>query len=183
MKKIFQYIILFLLWFTLSPLYYYLSKRWGVGKKWARIALLLISPLFSYLYLILLIIAFFAWLEIDRYFMYSNNEDVSRITEVAFPEFSTRRYYPDNPSFNGDFSNLREIKFDAIPSDKFYHELDSVCNLPNSYWSKKDNIYRYDRIWENGFPGPSGESEDDDGYLTIELKKGERRATISYGTW
>lgn len=183
MQKTFRYIILILSWLTLSPLYYYLSKRWGIGKKPVRIVLLLISPLFGYLYLYLYIVALCAWGEIDRYFMYSDSEDISRITEVNFPEFSTKHYYPDNPSFTGDFSNFRVIEFDNVPSDVFYHELDSLCNLPDSYWKKKGNAYQYDRTWGNGFPVPSGESENDDGFLSIELKKGEQVATIMYGAW
>ena len=143
MQKTFRYIILILSWLTLSPLYYYLSKRWGIGRKLVRLVLLLISPLFGYLYLYLFIVALCAWGEIDRYFMYSDSEDISRITEVNFPEFSTKHYYPDNPSFTGDFSNFRVIEFDNVPSDVFYHELDSLCNLPDSYWKKKGNAYQY----------------------------------------
>lgn len=183
MKKIFRDITLVFCWFTLSPLFYYLSKRWGIGSKPVRSILLLFSPLFGCLYLCLFIIALYAWGEIDRYFMYSNSKDISRITEMNFPEFSTKHYYPENPSFTGDFSNYRVIKFDDIPSDAFYHGLDSLCHLPDSYWSKKGNTYQYDRIWGNGYPAPSGENENADRFLSIELKKGERIATIRYGAW
>ena len=85
--------------------------------------MLLFSPLFGCLYLCLFIIALYAWGEIDRYFMYSDSKDITRITEMNFPEFSTKHYYPENPSFTGDFSNYRVIKFEDIPSDAFYHGL------------------------------------------------------------
>lgn len=180
---LFRYIVLIFSWLTLFPLFFYLSTRWKIGLKPVRVILMLLSPLAVYFYLCLFIFGISVKGEIDRFFMYSDSEDISRITEVAFPKFSTKRYYPDESSFSGEFMNSRVVKFKQTPSDMFYHVLDSLCNQPNSYWKEKDGVYQYDRIWGNGSLAPSGEDENEDGFLSIELKKGEAIATISYGVW
>ena len=127
---LFRYIVLIFSWLTLFPLFFYLSTRWKIGLKPVRVILMLLSPLAVYFYLCLFIFGISVKGEIDRFFMYSDSEDISRITEVAFPKFSTKRYYPDESSFSGEFMNSRVVKFKQTPSDMFYHVLDVyVINL------------------------------------------------------
>lgn len=78
MKKIFRHIPLVFSWLTLSPLFYDLSKRWGIGSKPVRIILLVVSPLF-------LSICFMIWCikgNTDHGFIHSDNEKVSHTTKV-----------------------------------------------------------------------------------------------------
>lgn len=78
MKKIFRYIPLVFSWLTLSPLFYDLSKRWGIGSKPVRIILLVVSPLFLSIYFIIWCIKG----DTDYGFMHSDNEKVSHTTKV-----------------------------------------------------------------------------------------------------
>ncbi len=78
MKKIFRYIPLVFSWLTLSPLFYDLSKRWGIGSKPVRIILLVVSPLFLSIYFIIWCIKG----DTDHGFMHSDNEKVSHTTKV-----------------------------------------------------------------------------------------------------
>ena len=118
-----------------------------------------------------------------RRYKITDNDYISRITGVPFPEFSSIYYYEGRTSFNGDYTDDRDIMFDEMPSDEFYHILDSLSSSENTYWSKDGEEYGFGRMWGNGYPAPPGESEDDDRFLYIQLSKKDRFATIRYGRW
>ena len=59
-----------------------------------------------------------------RRYKITDNDYISRITGVPFPEFSSIYYYEGRTSFNGDYTDDRDIMFDEMPSDEFYHILD-----------------------------------------------------------
>lgn len=44
-------------------------------------------------------------------------------------------------------------------------------------------VYYYSRMWGNGLPAPEGEDDDEDMSLSVTIKRGEKRAEITYGAW
>lgn len=135
------------------------------------------------LFLIAGILCFFGsdvWM---RRYKITDNDYISRITGVPFPEFSSISYDEGQVSFNGDYTDHRDIMFDEMPSEEFYHILDSLSSSENTHWSKEGEEYGFGRIWGNGYPAPPGESEDEDRFLYIQVSKGDRFATIRYGRW
>jgi hypothetical protein len=38
-------------------------------------------------------------------------------------------------------------------------------------------------MWGNGLPAPEGEDYEEDMSLSVTIKKGEKRAKISFGAW
>ena len=81
MKKLVQWIIILICWFTLSPLFYYLAKKWKLLKALWRAILLLISPLFWFLYAILFIVSVYLADDMQRRFQFMDHEEIAEITK------------------------------------------------------------------------------------------------------
>lgn len=70
-----------------------------------------------------------------------------------------------------------------MPMNDFYQVLDSLVNVDGSDWECRDGVYYYSRMWGNGLPAPEGEDDDEDMSLSVTIKRGEKRAEITYGAW
>ena len=152
MKKLVQWIIILICWFTLSPLFYYLAKKWKLLKALWRAILLLISPLFWFLYAILFIVSVYLADDMQRRFQFS---------------------------FLGDHTDKKSFMFFRLPSDSFYHAIDSLTLIKESGWSKDaNNKYTYQMVWD-AKDSPNG----DDLFLTIEIEKGSRFGHMRFGAW
>lgn len=115
--------------------------------------------------------------------VYAEKERLQRITGVVFPDFTVVDYKRGERSFQGDYTDEVTIEFKATPSDEFYQTIDSLINMPNSDWSKKEQHYSYGRIWGNGLPAPEGEDDEEDMTFNISFEKGSKQATLTYGAW
>ena len=88
MKKLVQWIIILICWFTLSPLFYYLAKKWKLLRTLWRAILLLISPLFWFLYAILFIVSIYLADDMQRRFQFMDHEEIAEITKSPFPSYN-----------------------------------------------------------------------------------------------
>ena len=69
--------------------------------------------------------------------------------------------------------------FFRLPSDSFYHAIDSLTLIKDSGWSKDaNNKYTYQMVWD-AKDSPNG----DDLFLTIEIEKGSRLGHMRFGSW
>jgi hypothetical protein len=68
-------------------------------------------------------------------------------------------------------------------AEGFYQELDSLVNVDGSDWDCRDGVYCYSRMWGNGLHASEGEDYEEDMSLSVTIKKGEKRAKISFGAW
>lgn len=67
----------------------------------------------------------------------------------------------------------------SLPSDSFYHAIDSLTLIKESGWSKDaNNKYTYQMVWD-AKDSPNG----DDLFLTIEIEKGSRFGHMRFGAW
>lgn len=181
--KLFQWIISLLSWFTISPIFYYLTNRWElIGKKF-RIGLLAISPMFLILYAIICFWGLDTYYNYHRKHRFNNKEILERITRVTYPDFRVIKYTRGKTSFLGDYNDQLLIEFKELPPTAFYQYLDSLIATGNSGWFIFDNIYSYSQTWGNGLPAPNGEDDEEDMMFSIRLDKGSRQATIDYGAW
>lgn len=181
--------ILILCWLTISPLFLILANRWKVMKKWQRIVLMLISPMFLLIYaLILLMVGIIIYLcqpsfyggksgygDADRFV---NNERIERIS-------GARLYFRDivneefgEPSFNGDYSNTYTVSLEKRPD---YMALDSL--VAAGRWQKYEDGYHFSAIWGNDLPAPEGEDPDEDRMLNIRIPFNSDTISISTGKW
>lgn len=187
MKKIllntFLWIISLFSWFTISPLFYYLTWKWKLIGKKLRVTLLLISPIFLMAYIVLLAFGLDAYDSYQRKYRFTNKDTIERITGVTYPNFKIVEYTKGRTSFLGDYNDQLIIEFKETPSTAFYQKLDSLIAVEQSDWSKRDNVYSYSKIWGNGLPAPKGEDDEEDMTFSIEFEKGSKKAIIGYGAW
>ena len=179
----FHFIVLLVSWLTISPLFYFLGKRWESFNKRNGMALLLVSPLFLILYLSFIIWGASKYYDYQREHKFANKKVLSRITEAPFPGFRKKQYIRGRTSFTGDYMDKLSIEFSEIPSDEFYQTLDSLANVPDSNWHRKKDGYWYNKVWGNGLLAPKGENDEEDMSLLIWITKGDREARIEYGAW
>lgn len=120
---------------------------------------------------------------ISRKRRFDDAETLTRITETNFPKFKVVEFYEDwilGPNLKHD--NELTLEFKKLPTENFYIVIDSLARDTASGWSAKgDSTYYYSRTWDNGLPAPLGESDEEDMFLEIEIKRGEKRFYVYYG--
>ena len=181
MKNAIKVIVCILCWLTISPLYYYLSGKWGL--KQGRLFLMLVSPLFLILYFIVFVWGYFSYIDYQRKYYFTDVDRIERITGVKFPEMSIIDYHHGRTSFTGDYSDSLIVKFEEDISEKTYQTLDSLITTYKTSWRKKGNIYLFSVMWGNGMPTPEGENDEEDRTFSIAIEKGNNKATINSGMW
>ena len=179
--KSLQFLTCFLCWLTISPLFYYLAGRWKLMRR--RCFLLLISPLFLYLYLIAAIYGYDAYINYQRKYYFTDEDRLERITGVRFPDMDVVVSRKGNTAFMGDYNDEVVVEFEDSLSDAFYLSLDSIIKTERTSWVKNGSTYIFNQTWGNGMPAPKGESEDEDRTFSISFAKGSKRATIYSGMW
>ena len=180
--KFFQWIASIISWLTISPLFFYITKRWNLIGKKIRVLLLLISPLFLTVYTILCFCGLDIYYAYHRKYRFTDTETLERITGIDYPNFKLVKYKKDKSSFLGDYNDLLIIEFNEIPSGRFYQQIDSLVATEDSGWFKHDNTYSYSKMWGNGLSAPEGE-DDEDMSFSISFDKGSKQATLRYGAW
>ncbi len=181
--NILQWITSLISWLTISPLFYYITKKWNLIGKKIRILLLLISPLFLILYATFCFYCFNIYYDYHRKYRFTDTETIERITGIDYPDFKVLEYKKDKSSFLGDYNDQLVIEFEEVPSEKFYQQIDSMITTGGSDWFKHGNTYSYSKMWGNGLPAPEGEDNDEDMSFSISFDKGSRQATLKYGAW
>lgn len=183
MKKILEALALILSWLTLSPLFFYLAKKWGLMNKGWRITLLLISPLFLVGYLLIGAFSFFEYAEYERKHGFLDKDRIERITEVRLPDFELVECEMGDMNFRGEYSDELIIEFEDSLTNDFYATLDSL--VEKKVWSKSKDTDRYSfsTMWGNGIPAPEGENDEADIMFSITIEKGTNRAVIGAGSW
>ncbi len=176
-------------WLTLSPLFLYLTNRWGMLKKWLRIVLMLISPLFIVIYALVAIGLFIVIVVIcpdffsiitrtrDDYY-FSNPKRIERITDMKFDIDRVISYEPGEKSFLGDYDSTTRVLLNERPD---YVLLDSL--VKTGKWSRTSNSYYFSAIWGNEIPAPPGEPEGEDRTLTITVPLDSDTIIIGSGKW
>ena len=179
MKKLVQWIIVLICWFILSPLFYYLAKKWKLLRTLWRVVLLLISPLFWYLYVLLFIVSIYLVDDMQRRFQFMDHEEIAEITKSPFPSYIVLYHHSESGGFLRDDVNKKSFMFFRLPSDSFFHVIDSLTFIEDSGWGKDaNNKYMYDKVWEDS-NSPNGS----DLFLSIEIEKGSRFGNMSFGSW
>ena len=183
MKMILKAFALILSWLTLSPLFFYLAKKWGLMNKGWRITLLLISPLFLVGYLLIGAFIFFEYAEYERKHGFLDKDRIERITEVRLPDFELVECKMGDMNFRGEYSDELTIEFEDSLTNDFYATLDSL--VEKKVWSKSKDTGRYSfsTMWGNGIPAPEGENDETDIMFSITIEKGTNRAVIGTGSW
>lgn len=181
--KILQWLIILFSWFTISPLFYYLTCRWKLIGKKLRVILLLISPIFLVIYILLFFYGLDTYYSYQRKHRFANKDVIERITGITYPNFKIIEYTKGKTAFQGDYSDQLKIEFKEVLSTAFYQKLDSLVIIGFSDWSKHDNVYSYSKVWGNGLPAPKGENDEEDMSFSISFGKGSKQAIINYGAW
>ena len=174
-------LICFFCWLTISPLFYYLARKWGM--KNGRFFLMLISPLFIIAYLIILFWGYVTYLDYKRKYYFTDEDRIERITGVRLPDMDIVKYNKGKSSFTGDYCDRSLLEFEKIPSERVYQTLDSLIEIGKTGWRMNDSVYVFSATWGNGMPAPKGESEDEDRTFSISFNKGSKRATVNSGMW
>ena len=177
MKKFIQWITVLVCWFTLSPLFYYLARRWKLLRTW-RVVLLLISPLFWYLYLVITIVLVFFADDMRRRCQFTNPYEIAEITKSSFPSYIVLCHHSGSRGFTVDHEDEKYFMFLWLPTEAFYHTVDSLTHIKHSGWSKDGNEYSYRTVW-NEKNSPTG----DDLFLSIHIEKGSRFGHMRFGSW
>lgn len=183
MNKILKGITCFIFWLTLSPVFFFLAKRWKLLGKKMRILLLIVSPfgLLFLLYVAMLLTA--GYFEYDRNYRFTNRRTLEEMTGVMLPKFKVVERKKGRGSFNGDYNDKIIIEFKTIP-ENLYHQLDSLCLI--GVWKKSNEdpeTYHWGNHWGNGRPAPKGQNDDEDRFISIDITKGKKQATIQHGMW
>ncbi len=182
-EKILKIIALLLLWTVFSPLFLFFALRWKiVGKGW-KIALFVLSPFMTVVYLLLTILVMWGYSEYDRKYGYSSNKAIERITGVEFPKLDIQEYNKGEKSFNGDYSDSFVLEMENELSESTFKVLDSLATSSNTHWSFYNGEYRYSLMWGNGAVTPNGESPNEDRTFSLSFKKGSRIVNLSTGMW
>ena len=180
--KITKFLLLFLSWLTLSPLFLYLASNWKLIGKKVRILLFVISPLMLIIYLVVTIVVYMAYDDYNRKHRFADNDVIERITGVRFPEVSIIDYQKGGTGFTMDYSDELTLEMEKVPNERTYQLLDSLITSGAENWDKENNTYSFETMWGNGIPAPEGENEEDI-FFSLIVEKGSKTMTINYGTW
>ena len=178
-----QWLTLLLSWLTLSPIFFYLARKWQLIGKKVRMLLLLISPLMLIVYAVAVIFILQGYNDYKRKHYFASNEVIERITGVAFPELSIIDYEKGEAGFTGDYNDMLTLEMENDLSESTYHYLDSVISVGNTNWHKRNDEYIYGTVWGNGLPAPEGENEEEDIMFSLSFKAGSKIINLSHGSW
>lgn len=131
---------------------------------------------------LVVVVITFAMGEINRRHRFDDVKTLSRITEVEFPKFKVKDYDRGFSSFHGDYEDELVLEFKQLPTEEFYASIEAMTDCGN-WHVDGDSIYRYSRMWGNGMPAPKGEDDEEDMFLNIDIKRGEKQFHVSYGAW
>ena len=131
-------------WLTVSPLLYFMSKKWDAqNRKLARI-LIFLSPLFLGVYIALIVWGSIAYEDYQREHRFQNVERIEEITGVKFPEMKILEYYKSNQSTH--FYQYRDsftFEFKKPVPNATIVKIDSLINTGKSHWDAERDIYGY----------------------------------------
>lgn len=181
--SILHWIISIICWFTISPLFYYCTRKYNLIGRKIRIPLLLIFPMFLILYMVIFIYGIDVYNNYQRKYRFTSGETLERITGITYPDFKIVEYSKDKSSFLGDYNDRLTIEFIELPTDAFYMKIDSLIATKSSEWFKHENTYSYSKMWGNGLLAPKGEDDNEDMSFSIRLEKGSKQAILNYGAW
>ena len=179
-RYLYKITICTLCWLTISPLYYYLSGKWGLKR--GRLFLMLVSPLFLILYFIVLVWGYITYMNYQSKYYFTDEDRIERITGVRLPKMNIIEYHQGERSII-DYSDRLVVKFEEDISEQTYHTLDSLIATNKMNWQRKGNAYVFTAMWGNGMPAPKGEDEEEDRTFSITIEKGNNKATIYSGMW
>ena len=182
-KTFMKWIALVVSWLTLSPVFYYLAKRWNFYGKKTRLVAMLVSPMFLMIYLCVFLSAVFWQANYSRENYFLDRDRIERITDVRLPKFKVKDYTKGNNSFNGDYNDGFYIEFNSPLPDSLFERIDSLIVSGNQYWEKSGYKYTYYRVWGNGIPAPNGESDNDDRFFGLTIVRFSETGYIGHGMW
>lgn len=97
---------------------------------------------------------------------------------IDFPAFEPVDTTFDATFMLEEYIISHKMRFKDVPAGDFYSQLESRCKT-DSLWSKSEdgNTYLYDYSWS----GTTGKGPDGWDYLSLEITKGKRDFSLSYG--
>ena len=104
---------------------------------------------------------------------FDNSAKVEKVIGIPFPDFEMTKYRESilkDKMLNNHVCKYY-LKWKGLPSDSFYHSLDSLCQT-NHLWRKTDTVYAFDSIYGYGALSKL--------VLSIILVKGEEEALLEY---
>lgn len=173
---ILQWLVSLFCWLTVSPLFCYLAGRWKLMGKKLRVCLMLISPLFLIVYLLLSLWVLSEYYQYRREHRFADKDVLTEMTGVAYPDYKVVEYTKYQRHFLGDYNDKWIIVFEETPSAVFYQSLDSLIATGNSDWSRNDNGYSFSRY-------DYSDDYEEGSSLYVCFKKGSKQATICYAVW
>lgn len=178
--SVFKVAVLSIFWLIFPPLFLVFSIIWKMPKLLMRIVLTIVAPLS----LIAFAIGIFGVTQLHYfYFERGSRTEIETKTGLKFPDYETveKRHFTHEPSFNGDFSMERTIKFDTTNIQDFYKQIDlkieatkqDATGSANISWSRNnDGTYYFSHFDLN---------DPDDQTLEIKIDKKQKVVTITYG--
>ena len=110
--KLIQWLTLLLSWLTVSPLFFYLARKWRLVGKKVRVLLLLISPLMLIVYAVAVLFILQGYGDYKRKHHFANDEVIERITGVPFPELNIIDYEKGEAGFLGDYNDMLTLEME-----------------------------------------------------------------------
>lgn len=132
--------------------------------------------------LVVVLAIYFTMGEIWHRHRFDDAKTLTRITEVEFSKFKVIDRERGDRSFHGDYSDELILEFKEMPSEEFYTSIEALADSTDWY-IEGDSIYCYYRMWGNGMPAPKGEDDEEDMFLNIEIKRGDKQFHVNYGEW
>ena len=99
-------------WLTISPLFYYLTRKWGIMKKWISILLLCISPLFIYIYFFIFICFYVGYIK----YQLKHKFDDKAIVEIELNDENQKFELPKQLKIIEEVTNDPKYKNSALAS-------------------------------------------------------------------
>ena len=171
--------VLFVSWFTLSPLLLILDGRWKLLPKWLRIVLFVVSPM---MLIIVTVAAFWGYDYYSEHYMqhhFVKRRVVENITGVRLPRYKVVDWRRTSPCFSRFYEDAYDftLEFNKMPDDEFYDKLDEHFDR------FEPGEYSFSAIWGNGLEAPKGESDKDDISFSIHIERDSKTFYIKAARW
>jgi len=184
LKIILKNLILVITWLTLSPLWFYLVKRWKIkdlcDDSVARIAIMMISPLFIVLYFIIGVMLAFYVDDFSKKHYFNNKEKLEQISEVKLPKYIVTELN-ENEHFNSSYRLT--FKFLSEPSDYMFDKIDKKIAAGSKDWSKSGNDSTFTTELGNGKPHPRSWDKNASQFIIFTITKGEKTGYLTFVEW
>ncbi|MDO9615989.1 MAG: hypothetical protein Q7J86_15890 [Bacteroidota bacterium] len=179
-QTILKRFVLSIFWLIFPPLFLILSIVWKSPKLVMRIVLTAIAPLT----IVAIVIGIFSLNQLHYYYIERGSRtEIEAKTGMEFPDYETveKRHFSYGPSFNGDFTMERTVKFDTVNIHDFYEQIDlkiietgkNTLNSFSIYWSMQENgNYSFTHF---------DPQDEDDQTLELEIDKKNSQVRITYG--